>query len=309
MNKLTVGALPSSAEVKTDMSLLVFAWIATLAVSSLPNIVITEMRIALPVPLLWAKLAVLAVCLALTLVWKPARALRVYFAVFAILLVTDALAGWVGTTALWQGWFGASDFSTSMFGSQLLRLGTALVMAVVLWVVYRRRRAYFLSMGEMRAAAAPVRWLGIDRPISWGRLGWLSALCITLGTLAFLVIFGSPSLERFGKVIPLLPVVLALAAINAFSEEMSFRAALLAPLRDAVGARQALLLTAALFGLWHFYGVPYGVIGVALAGFLGWYLGKSMLETKGMFWAWFIHFWQDVAIFTFIAAGSITPGG
>jgi hypothetical protein len=46
-----------------------------------------------------------------------------------------------------------------------------------------------------------------------------------------------------------------------------------------------------------------------MAGFLGWFLGKSMLETRGLFWAWFIHFWQDVLIFAFLAIGSIRPGG
>lgn len=54
---------------------------------------------------------------------------------------------------------------------------------------------------------------------------------------------------------------------------------------------------------------PYGVVGVVMAGFLGWMLCKAMLETKGFFWSWFIHFWQDAAIFAFIAVGSITPGG
>lgn len=34
-----------------------------------------------------------------------------------------------------------------------------------------------------------------------------------------------------------------------------------------------------------------------------------MLETRGFFWAWFTHFVQDVLIFSFMAAGSITPGG
>jgi len=68
-------------------------------------------------------------------------------------------------------------------------------------------------------------------------------------------------------------------------------------------------LMAAYFGIGHFYGIPYGVIGVLMAGFLGWFLGKSMLETRGLGWAWFIHFWQDVLIFAFLAIGSITPGG
>jgi hypothetical protein len=66
---------------------------------------------------------------------------------------------------------------------------------------------------------------------------------------------------------------------------------------------------AAYFGLLHYYGVPYGVVGVLMAGLLGWLLGKSMLETRGLFWAWFIHLIQDVLIFSFLAIGSITPGG
>jgi hypothetical protein len=68
-------------------------------------------------------------------------------------------------------------------------------------------------------------------------------------------------------------------------------------------------MVAVYFGIMHFYGVPYGVVGVLLAGFLGWILAKSMQETRGLFWAWFIHFWQDVWIFSFLAIGSITPGG
>jgi hypothetical protein len=59
----------------------------------------------------------------------------------------------------------------------------------------------------------------------------------------------------------------------------------------------------------HFYGVPYGVIGVVMAGFLGWFLAKAMLETRGFVMPWFIHFCQDVLIFSFIAIGSVTPGG
>ena len=55
--------------------------------------------------------------------------------------------------------------------------------------------------------------------------------------------------------------------------------------------------------------VTIGVVGVLLATFLGWILAKSMQETRGLFWAWFIHFWQDVWIFSFMAVGSIVPGG
>jgi hypothetical protein len=34
-----------------------------------------------------------------------------------------------------------------------------------------------------------------------------------------------------------------------------------------------------------------------------------MLETKGFFWPWLLHFLQAVIIFWFIAMGSAIPGG
>jgi hypothetical protein len=111
------------------------------------------------------------------------------------------------------------------------------------------------------------------------------------------------------QVLPALPGILLFAAMNAFNEEMTYRAPMLAALETPVGTRQAWWMSAAFFGIAHFYGVPYGWVGVALATFNGWLLGKAMLETRGLFWAWWMHFLQDVAIFVFLAAGSITPGG
>jgi hypothetical protein len=63
------------------------------------------------------------------------------------------------------------------------------------------------------------------------------------------------------------------------------------------------------FGLAHYYGVPYGVVGVCMSGCLGYVLGRAMLESEGMLWPWFIHFLQDVVIFSFLAIGAVRPGG
>jgi len=306
--KLELPAPSVASTPSARLSLLASAWITTLAVSNLPNILIQELHLSLPISLLTLKLILLVGFFGLTFIWQAARPLRLYFAIFVILILVEPLSAWIGATDQWRGWFSGSAFSTQMLSTQLLRLGTALIMLAALALIYRRRSAFFFALGEVQATAAPIPHF-IDQPLSWGRLGWISALCITLGTLAFLLAFGQAPLDRMAQILPLLPFVLLFAALNAFSEETLYRGALLAPLHTAVGSTHALLLTAALFGLWHFYGVPYGVIGVIMSGLLGWYLGKSMLETRGLFWAWFIHFWQDVAIFAFIAAGSITPGG
>lgn len=62
------------------------------------------------------------------------------------------------------------------------------------------------------------------------------------------------------------------------------------------------MIVAVFFGMAHYlYGTPAGVVGFLMTAFLGWLLAKSMLETRGLFWPWFIHFVPDVVIFVFYA--------
>ena len=57
-----------------------------------------------------------------------------------------------------------------------------------------------------------------------------------------------------------------------------------------------LLISAALFGVPHYFGTPSGIPGVLMAGFLGWLLALSLIETQGLLVAWALHFVQDVVI-------------
>ena len=68
-------------------------------------------------------------------------------------------------------------------------------------------------------------------------------------------------------------------------------------------------MAAYFFGISHYFGTPGGIVGGIASIFMGWILSKAMLETRGFFWSWWIHFLQDVVIFFFLAAGTITPGG
>jgi len=304
--------IADSTQNKPDSRLLAIAWISTLLASFLPDILYKELTGSLPPWLVWAKAGFLAVCIALTLFWTGIRSLRKYWVLMLSLILFERLFyGWVSGTGTWQGLMNqiTDPFVQTLMSTQGMRVAIALGMILVLLILGYRRRDFFLVRGDLDAPAEPVRWLGINQPVPWKRLGLISSVAISLGLLVFLFAAGRPSLETLKSVIPYLPWVMLFAATNAFGEEMSYRAALLTPLHTAVGKNQSILLTAALFGIWHFYGVPYGVIGVLMAGFLGWWLGKSMLETRGFFWPWFIHFVQDVCIFGFMAVGSITPGG
>lgn len=48
-----------------------------------------------------------------------------------------------------------------MLGTQLLRLGVALVMVLVMRILKQRWSDFFLVRGMTDAPVAPIRWLGV----------------------------------------------------------------------------------------------------------------------------------------------------
>lgn len=298
----------TSQTVNTGRLLTTTAWIIMLLVSNLPLILSRELFGVDPAWLFNFRMVVLIISLFISVMYIPLRPLLKYVLLVSVLFLLEYLSSWIGSTAFWQARFQGDGFISSMLSTQLLRLIVAGAMVMILLNVHKHPAKFFFVRGNLAAEAAPIPVL-MTKPSRWSKLGWILALCITGGTLVFLVAGSKTGAEQWAQLVPILPMVLLFAAINAFSEEMNYRASLLSVLEEPLGKNQALLLTAAFFGLGHFYGVPYGVLGVIMAGVLGWFLGKSMLETRGFCWAWFIHFLQDAAIFSFMALGSIVAGG
>lgn len=252
----------------------------------------------------------LALGLAMAFLWKPLHPLRAFFGLLAVLTAAQWLVFTrIDQLPIYQTWLANPSFNVYMLAEQSLNLMVTLIVIAFLLLLRKKPREFFLARGNPAAPAEAVKWLDIPAGQPWSVLGRNFAFFISLGTLAFLMLAGRPPVDFALRALPFLPAVLLAAALNAFNEEMTYKASFLSVLEQAVGKKQALLLMAAFFGIFHYYGIPYGVVGVALATFLGWFLGKSMLETRGLCWAWFIHFLQDVLIFAFLAIGSITPGG
>jgi len=292
--------------------LIIVAWVFLLLASLLPTVFMNEvlhrpveegLRYSIPVVVILAGLV-------LTFIWRAVRPLRQFFVLFVVFAAAQGIVyTQVDKMSFYRLWLNNPSFSVWMLAEQSLHLLVTLIVVATLFVLRKHARAFFLVKGDMNAPAEPVKWLGIKEGDHWGSLGRIFSIIISLGTITFLMVAGSPSLDMLVRVLPYLPVVLIAAVSNAFYEEVSWKASFLSVLEEPVGKQQALWLMAAYFGIGHFYGVPYGIIGVIMAGFMGWFLGKSMLETRGLGWAWFIHFLQDVWIFLFLAIGSIIPGG
>jgi membrane protease YdiL (CAAX protease family) len=143
---------------------------------------------------------------------------------------------------------------------------------------------------------------------SWLQLGSLLTLGLGLATLALVSaslrgIANWPEfLRRFGL------WVIVLSAINALSEELLYRGAIVAVARGLLEPTQIALLSAVLFALAHVRGQASGIAVVAGSAVVGWCLAHAVLQTHGLFWAWCAHFIQDIVIFfAFIAATANPP--
>lgn len=180
---------------------------------------------------------------------------------------------------------------------QLVTLVMTLIVLVVLRALNPANFSMFARLGNIAAQPDSVRWLGIKASDTWRGVGLNFAVVVTLATAAFIyfgVMGGQPPRA---EALAFLPWVIVLSAVNAFVEEALTRFGVVVSLYGSLPNNTIFIIAALVFGIPHFFGVPGGIIGSLMAGFLGWLLAKSVLETKGVFWAWFVHFLQDVVIF------------
>lgn len=280
--------------------LVLSAWAVMLLVSDLPDILWSSWAGGVPHWLVWGKLVVVGAFVVLCLVWRRVRPLWQYGLVLLIFQLALRGQSWVQATARWRGLFTGpqTTFTLKYAGIYLTDLGVALAVMATLWLVKRHRAEFFLGKGDLDAPIEPVRWLGIGRGGSWWTFGIIFA--VAAGVAVFfptvLAVGFSPALLL--RAVPLLPAGVLFAAVNAFTEEIYFRASFLATLPVVIGRGHAMLISLVFFGLAHFlYGSPPGLLGAAMTGFLGFLLGKAMLETRGLTWPWIIHFVPDVVVY------------
>lgn len=288
---------------QSNRDLTILAWVVTLLISTLPEIIWIELSGSSPAWLTYAKMSLLLALTLMTLVWRPIRPLRNFFLVmFAFFGLMELRLRLNFTWPALQALFGSTVFDERMQAEQTGKLVVALLMIGVLLVLGFKRRDFFLARGNLRAPIEPVRWLGFPKPDPWPVFGlqWGLYIAVALAVMQFFVL--RPSSGLMLSVVPLLPSILFYAALNAFNEEITYRAPMLATLESIGGSKQALWLAAYVFGIAHYFGTPGGLFGGMASIFMGWILGKGMVETRGLFWTWWIHFLSDIAIFTFLTA-------
>lgn len=163
-------------------------------------------------------------------------------------------------------------------------------------ILFNARAREFLRLNRLAGRAERSALFGIRANEDWRRVGWQLGLVIAVVTA--IVMFAPLPLSslNFSAALPLLPLVLFFSLSNSLGEELIFRHAVVSALEDTRWAVRSPLVSAVIFGSVHYFGAPGGFLGVLMAGILGWVLAKSIRETRGLFWAWSIHFVLDVII-------------
>ena len=289
---------------RVDAGRLGVAWVATLLLSRLPEIVLRE-GIGIEAP--WINLAWIAIAVALVALGSVAPVVRPFRAYLVVMLTVLILTTVVDplVRGVFLGDVAPADSDPELrrlLGERVLLAIYALGVVPVLAVLGYRGREAYLALGRLTAPAMRVG----RREVSWMIVGPIAMLGLVAMTTAFASSTVTPTADLWQKALPLLPVAWLAAGLNAFAEEVLYRAGLLGPLARVVGSGPAVAILAVWFGLGHWYGgIPSGVMGLVLAGSLGLLFGKAMVQTRGLGWPWALHFSADAAIYTFLALGAV----
>ena len=153
-----------------------------------------------------------------------------------------------------------------------------------------------LSLGNISAVGEELKIFGIKKGDNWLKTGVSLSIFISLATGLFMYFQMKGQNIDYRMLKTGILWIILFSATNSFSEEIIYRVGINGPLYGLLSPGRLFLISAFVFGLAHIQGMPNGIIGVLLAGLLGYVLSKSVYETNGIFWAWFIHFLQDVII-------------
>jgi hypothetical protein len=291
---------------QNNRSLIIFAWVIVALISALPDIAFSEITGSVPAWMLAAKLILLGILAVASYFYKPIKPLHNYFLIMIAFLGLLELSSRINfTIPFLQNLFGANVFDQRMQAEQTGKLAVSVFMILILFVLGYKRKDIFLTRGNLKALITPVKLLGFPKPEPWTKFGLLWSFCIAAGLGVALYLGMKPSSSMFVNMLPFLPSIIFYAALNAFNEEMIFRAPMLATLEPVAGSLNALWMAASFFGISHYFGVPSGIPGAIASVFMGWILSKAMLETRGLFWSWWIHLLSDIVIFSFLTMGLI----
>jgi membrane protease YdiL (CAAX protease family) len=189
-----------------------------------------------------------------------------------------------------------NGYINGQFNYQIILLLITGISILVTYLLNPHNFNNFFSFGRISAAGEELKLFGIKKGDSWLKTGISLSIIITAVTAIFMYFQIKQASVNWSVLQTGILWIILFSLTNSFGEEMIFRLGIISPLKGLIAPMTIFLISAVLFGIPHFAGMPNGIIGATLAGILGFVLAKSMYETQGFFWAWLIHFLQDLVI-------------
>lgn len=251
----------------------------------------------------YVKLGIGVVIIIFNIIMKNESYIKFSWIILSTILLFE-VSKWLMSSAFFIDQFNTNEFWVLFASNVIPKFIVALIFSAFLVLLFKNRSSAYLCVGDLNAMATRIDFLGIkDNQINWMRLSLISGLLIGFGTLALTIITTIGTVTKFdvGLAMNVFPSIILLALMNSFSEGIFFRSAIIAGLNEVLPKSPTLIISAVIFGSYHYHGSPGGIIGVIMSTLLGWYIARSVYETKGLFCGWIIHFCQDVVIFTAIA--------
>ena len=189
-----------------------------------------------------------------------------------------------------------NDYIDFQIKYQLVLLFSAFLLLFINAMFTKSNFWPYLAIGDVNAVAEKMALFGIQQGDRWVQTGLSLSVVITLVTGIFMYFQLKRQQVKWNLLFSGMGWILLFALTNALGEELIYRVGIVVPLQGLLAPVVIYGISAVLFGIPHYWGMPSGVIGAFLAGVLGYVLAKSVHETQGIFWAWVIHFLQDVVI-------------
>ena len=310
-NQTSTQAVEAPREMfSTQKVLTILAWAAILIGSMVPAIIlrffvpVVEGESVLPLRLAWAQVGVLAVMVAVTWVWPTVKPLRgLFLALLAFIIGAFFLSPLIRGSAAYTTWVSQVSWGAALISSPItVHLVPVVLMTLTVIGSGLGRKGLFLTLGNPNAPAQKSRLFNLKETKPWTHLARQFILIFVIILVVVIWLNVQPDFSKISQALIFLPAIIIAAAINALAEEFQFRSVLLARLEPWVKPGQAMLMSAVLFTSLHYYtGTPSGPIGAIACMFMGWVTAKSVLETRGLLWAFILHFIADFVIYFFAA--------
>eukprot|EP01084_Bolivina_argentea_P285783 490141_1 len=181
----------------------------------------------------------------------------------------------------------------------------ALSLLPIIYVSNTSNFSKFFKIGDLSLSVGKSRVYDLlmikTQNKNWKSFGTELGLTMSFGTAAFLYYFHVRKSKipiTLKKIKVNIPYIVLFSLCTSFTEEIISRFGIISPLYGMINDDKIHFLCALSFGIPHYFGIPGGLLGSVMAAFLGYNGSKAIVETKGIAMAWFIHFIQDVVIYS-----------